>query len=158
MEDALIEYGVHKAGLTYEEASRNMTLSRVSPHVAVAVATSPNPNEPYGFDHNYVVFQDEENELNWIGTLEDEKSGRRMRVFADAPGVQLYTGNWLDGSESSAFFPQWQGMCLETQAYPDSIFDVDSDLSEFANGKCFVLRPNKSVYTHRVEYLFEPTD
>jgi aldose 1-epimerase len=43
-----------------------------------------------------------------------------MEVWTDQPGIQLYSGNFLDGSATSGGFPQHGAFCLETQHYPDS--------------------------------------
>ena len=52
---------------------------------------------PIGYDHNFVV-NGEPNQLRPVARLKDPKSGRVMTVSADQPGVQFYTGNFLDGS------------------------------------------------------------
>ena len=49
---------------------------------------------------------------------------------------------------------QWQAVCLETQAYPNSI-SVDGDkFPEFKKGECFILRPDGDNYSHKVIYKF----
>jgi aldose 1-epimerase len=50
-------------------------------------------------------------------------SGRRMELFSDAPGVQLYTGGFLAGEKGKggAVYPQHGGLCLETQDFPDAV-------------------------------------
>jgi aldose 1-epimerase len=56
--------------------------------------------------------------------VRDPKSGRFMDVFTSEPGIQLYTGNFLDGSnkgKGGAVYKQYGGLCLEAQHYPDSI-------------------------------------
>jgi len=56
--------------------------------------------------------------------LRDPKSGRVMDVFTSEPGIQLYTGNFLDGSnkgKGGAAYKQYGGLCLEAQHYPDSV-------------------------------------
>lgn len=159
--DALVEFGTLKAGLLASQVQSHFTISRCAPELATAGADCPNPNEPYGFDHNYVVFKDEHDTLSLVGTVEHADSGRRLTVLTDAPGVQLYTANWLDGSNSEickdgSAYGQWQGLCLETQSYPDGIVEIDAEFPEFARGKCFILRPGGPDYKHRVEYHFEP--
>jgi len=50
-------------------------------------------------------------------------SGRLLEVFTDEPGIQFYSGNFLDGSlpsKSGGVYQQRTGFCLETQHYPDS--------------------------------------
>lgn len=57
-------------------------------------------------------------------TLKHPESGRGMRLFTTAPGVQLYSGNFLDGTltgKGGAAYSRHGGMCLETQGFPDAI-------------------------------------
>jgi aldose 1-epimerase len=63
------------------------------------------------------------NQLRPVARLEDPKSGRVMTVAADQPGVQFYTGNFLDGSHKGkgATYVQYAGLCLETQKFPNAI-------------------------------------
>ncbi len=67
-----------------------------------------------GYDHCYVV-DGRPGELRLAGRAYDPKSGRSMEVLTTQPGMQLYTGNHLEGE-----FVQHAGFCLETQHYPDS--------------------------------------
>jgi aldose 1-epimerase len=78
--------------------------------------------KPTGYDHNFVV-NGEPNQLRPVARLEDPKSGRVMTVAADQPGVQFYTGNFLDGSHKGkgATYVQYAGLCLETQKFPNAI-------------------------------------
>ena len=74
-----------------------------------------------GYDHNFVIDRTTD-ELEWFARLEDPKSGRVMEVLTMEPGVQFYTGNFLDGSlvsNGTAYVKQF-GLCLETQHFPDS--------------------------------------
>jgi aldose 1-epimerase len=53
----------------------------------------------------------------------EPKSGRVMKVWTTEPGVQFYTGNYLDGTitgKAGKPYPRRSGFCLETQHYPDS--------------------------------------
>jgi aldose 1-epimerase len=77
---------------------------------------------PIGYDHNFVV-NGEPNALRPVARLEDPKSGRVMTLSADQPGVQFYTGNFLDGSTAGkgATYGQHSGLCLETQKFPNAI-------------------------------------
>ena len=65
----------------------------------------------------------EPNRLRPVARLKDPKSGRVMTLSADRPGVQFYTGNFLDGSTKGkgAAYVQHAGLCLETQAFPNAI-------------------------------------
>ena len=71
-----------------------------------------------GYDHCYVLRNPGKLEL--AATARDPKSGRIMEVWTDQPGVQLYTGNHLDGGAINGGFPQYSAFCLETQHFPDS--------------------------------------
>lgn len=79
-------------------------------------------NVPGGYDHNFVL-NDTGTSLKRIVTLSDSSSGRRMEVYTTEPGVQFYTGNFLDGSiKTSDGKPinKHAALCLETQHFPDS--------------------------------------
>jgi aldose 1-epimerase len=77
---------------------------------------------PIGYDHNFVVNGDP-NQFRPVARLRDPKSGRVMTVSADQPGVQFYTGNFLDGSHTgkNATYVQHAALCLETQKFPNAI-------------------------------------
>ncbi len=79
---------------------------------------------PGGYDHCYVLSQRAERpgELISAARVRDPRSGRVLEVLTTEPGIQLYTGNFLDGSLESrgAVFQQRTGFCLETQHFPDS--------------------------------------
>lgn len=134
-------------------------------------------NVPYGFDHNYVVggrrAKEKKNGMRLAAILSHPPTRRALRVYTTAPGLQVYTSNHLDGNTPSpglckdgSRYRQWQGICLETQTYPDSILssddedemndddERDEDYDEFARGRCFVLRPGGEEYYHVVEYEF----
>lgn len=72
-----------------------------------------------GYDHNYVLDNLEEVDAE----VYDPSTGRVIQVITDQPGVQLYTGNFLDGTQTGRGGKVYQyrsGFCLETQRYPDS--------------------------------------
>ncbi|MBI2299806.1 MAG: galactose mutarotase [Armatimonadetes bacterium] len=76
---------------------------------------------PTGYDHCYVV---RGTGLRPCAVLSEPGSGRVMRVETNEPGVQLYTGNFLDGSltgKRGVRYVKHAGLCLETQHYPDSV-------------------------------------
>jgi aldose 1-epimerase len=77
---------------------------------------------PIGYDHNFVV-NGEPNHLRPVARLKDPKSGRVMTLSADQPGVQFYTGNFLNGSikGKGTTYGQYAGLCLETQKFPNAI-------------------------------------
>src|SRR5690606_1074552 len=79
-------------------------------------------NSPRGYDHNFVV-RGPSHEPRPVAILTEPLTGRRMRVWANQPGVQFYTGNYMDGSiwGKGRCLTQYGGLCLETQAFPNAI-------------------------------------
>ena len=77
---------------------------------------------PVGYDHNYALKRSD-NSLQEVVTVTDSLSGRKLELFTTEPGVQFYTGNFLDGSIKGSDgmpFNKNTGFCLETQHFPDS--------------------------------------
>lgn len=75
-----------------------------------------------GYDHNWVVLG-KAGELRPAARLYEPKSGRVLRVETTEPGIQFYSGNFLDGTlvgKSGVAYAQRSGLCLETQAFPDA--------------------------------------
>lgn len=75
-----------------------------------------------GYDHNFCI-ADFDGTLKTIAVATGDKSGITMQVKTDLPGVQLYTGNFLDGSvigKGNLPIEKRSAFCLETQVYPDS--------------------------------------
>ena len=74
-----------------------------------------------GYDHNWVL-NGEMGKMRHVARLVDPKSGRAMDVRTTEPGVQFYSGNFLDGvkGKDGAVYQKRAGLCLETQHYPDS--------------------------------------
>lgn len=77
------------------------------------------PHTTKGYDHCYVL-RNQDAKLALAATVKDPKSGRVMTISTTEPGIQLYCGNFLDGSEGGGGFKQHEAFCLETQHYPDS--------------------------------------
>jgi aldose 1-epimerase len=86
-------------------------------------------NEPHeqlrngnGYDHNFVLQKNQPNEFSLAARVCEKNSGRVLEVYTQAPGVQFYTGNWLDGSQRNQekIFNRRTGFCLEPQYFPDS--------------------------------------
>lgn len=73
-----------------------------------------------GFDFNYCIDRETENDLELCATVYDEKSGRFMECFTTLPGVQLYTSNTVAGMKGKKVYPNHSALCLETQCYPNS--------------------------------------
>ncbi|MFT3740081.1 MAG: aldose epimerase family protein [Breznakibacter sp.] len=75
-----------------------------------------------GYDHNWVIDKPT-GELGLAAVYHEPTSGRVMEVYTTQPGVQLYTSNWLDGSDrgkDGVTYQMRSSLCLETQNYPDS--------------------------------------
>lgn len=95
-----------------------------------------------GYDHNFVV---QGQGMRPVARVRDLKSGRQLEISSDQPGVQFYTGNFLDGKLSgkkSTAYPKNGAFCLETQHFPDSI--------HHANFPDTVLRPGQTYQTSTV--------
>ena len=84
---------------------------------------------PGGIDHNYVVRGwKPDGSLRSVALLRDPASGRTLEILTDQPGIQVYTGNYLDGSvkgKGGVAYGKQAAVCLETQKYPDSIHHPD---------------------------------
>lgn len=102
-----------------------------------------------GYDHNFVL-DNENSVLQRIATLYHKSSGRVMQVATTQPGVQLYTGNFLDGNlkhtPGGIKYNRYAGLCLETQHYPDS-----PNKPTFPNS---ILRPGQQFH-HITTYTFD---
>lgn len=102
---------------------------------------------PGGYDHNYVLNR-EEKSLSLAAKVTDPLSGRVMEVWTTEPGIQLYTGNFLDGSlkgKKGIAYKKHYGFCLETQHFPDS-----PNQPSFPS---VILRPGEK-YNHITIYKF----
>ena len=76
-----------------------------------------------GYDHNFVL-DCSGTQVEKIAELVEENSGRKMEVFTDLPGMQLYTANMLNpvkNGKGGATYGKRQGVCFETQFFPNSI-------------------------------------
>lgn len=75
-----------------------------------------------GYDHCYAINRKEQDagKLVLAAKVHEPKSGRGLEIQTTEPGVQFYTGNFLDGTPDNAGNKQHWGFCLETQHYPDA--------------------------------------
>jgi aldose 1-epimerase len=76
-----------------------------------------------GYDHNFVLNPSAHSGLNRAAQLVDPSSGRELTITTDQPGIQFYSGNFLDGTlygTSGRQYRQGDGLALETQHFPDS--------------------------------------
>lgn len=97
-----------------------------------------------GYDHCWVINKEKDG-LELCATVYCEETGRFLEVLTTEPGVQLYIGNFLNGSQvgkSGVAYEKRSGLCLETQHYPDS--------PNQANFPSTVLRPGEEYFTQTV--------
>ncbi|KAL4281715.1 hypothetical protein GQ457_03G012620 [Hibiscus cannabinus] len=77
-----------------------------------------------GYDHNYVLSGGEEKSgLKRAAKLKDPSSSRVLHLWTNAPGMQFYTGNYVNGvvGKGGAVYNKHAGLCLETQGFPNAI-------------------------------------
>ena len=98
-----------------------------------------------GYDHNFVL-NGKRGQMKLAATVREATSGREMRVYTTEPGIQLYTGNFLDGLDGKygRKYPRRSGFCLETQNFPDA--------PNHPNFPSAVLRPGQ---TYRQTTVYE---
>ena len=77
------------------------------------------PGDPPGYDHCFVL-RNQTGELALAARVDHPATGRFLEILTTQPGIQFYTGNFLDGAEANGGFRRNEGFCLETQHYPDS--------------------------------------
>lgn len=90
---------------------------------AVGARIAQLTGNPGGYDHN-LVLNGENGKLKWAARLSDPVSGRHLEVWTTEPGVQFYTGNFLDGTikgKGGTVYGKHAALCLETQHFPDSV-------------------------------------
>ena len=172
--DALDIYAVEKAGIE-QDLAKDMVQQIMEGTSSESIANEDGDSS-YGFDHNYIIDEDsracrslsvgEDDNLHLAAVLSHPPTQRSLHVLTSAPGVQLYTSNYLDGKtptpalcKDEASYFRWQGICLETQTYPDSIYPNNNisndDDKKFSKGRCFILQPGGPEYNHVVQYEFD---
>jgi aldose 1-epimerase len=103
--------------------------------------------KPIGYDRNFVL-KGGGQRLAACATVYERITGRVMEVRTTEPGVQVYTGNWLDGTQcghGGIYYTQHSGLCLETQHFPDSL--------HHPRFPSIILRPGQT-YTQTTTYKF----
>lgn len=99
-----------------------------------------------GYDHNFCF--DRDGELRLAARLEAPLSGRVLELLTDQPGLQVYSGNYLDGSvagKGGRLYRQSDAVCLEPQTWPNA-----PNRADFPSAR---LVP-ESIYQHRAVYRF----
>ena len=100
-----------------------------------------------GYDHNFIV-DGKAGTLRPAAVVEDPVSGRVMEISVTAPGIQFYTGNFLDGTfvgKNSRAYRQGDAICLEPGVFPDSPNHPDFPTSRLNPGQ---------TYTNTIVYKF----
>lgn len=95
-----------------------------------------------GYDHNFII-NGTAGTLRPAARLEDPLSGRVMDMLVTAPGVQFYSGNFLDGSvigRNGRLYRQGDGLCLEPQIFPDAPNKPDFPSARLDPGQTYVNR------------------
>jgi len=98
---------------------------------------------PGGYDHNFVLGGT--GKLKLAARASDATSGRQLEVWTTEPGVQFYTGNFLDGTlrgKRGVVYGQHAAFCLETQHYPDSV--------HHPNFPSVILRPGETFHSETI--------
>jgi aldose 1-epimerase len=102
-----------------------------------------------GYDHNWVLSRPNDGSLALAARLEDAKTGRILEISTTEPGIQFYAGNFLDGTlvgSAGKMYRQGDGLCLETQHFPDSPNHPDFPST--------VLKPGEVYKTSTVHRFF----
>lgn len=76
-----------------------------------------------GYDHNWVIDRKTDKDVEFVASVYEPVSGRKMEVWSDQPGVQFYSGNFFDGAVSGKYgkpLKYREAFALETQHFPDS--------------------------------------
>ncbi len=101
-------------------------------------------SKPPGYDHNFVLNSGGK-EFAFAARVRDPKSGRVLEVWTDQPGVQFYTGNFMDGSlkgKHGESYGRHAAFCLETQQFPDFV--------NHANFPQSILKPGQTYHQSTV--------
>lgn len=106
-------------------------------------------DDPGGYDMNFVVNKSS-GDLRLAAVVHEPTSGRGMEIRTSEPGIQFYTGNFLDGipGKGGALYVKNSGFCLETQHHPDSIHKEGLE-----GWPSVILRPGEE-YRHRMVHRF----
>src|SRR5204863_539540 len=90
--------------------------------MAIGSRINQQPLPGGGYDHNYVL-NGKVGENKLAARITDPQTGRTMEIWTTEPGIQFYTGNFLDGvkGKGGVSYQKNAGFCLEAQHYPDSV-------------------------------------
>ena len=107
--------------------------------------------QPRGYDYNFVI--DHSGRTPTLAARAfDPKTGRAMEIYTNQPGIQFYSGNFLDGTivgREGEAYQQYGGFCLETQHFADAV--------HHPNFPSIVLRPGETYHTTTIyQFLVQP--
>lgn len=92
-----------------------------------------------GYDHNFCL------KGSHAATVYSPKTGIVMDCYTDRPGIQFYSGNFLNGEQGKSLYAKRSGFCLETQLYPDAV--------NHPKWQSPILKKGENFYT-KTQYLF----
>ncbi|NOW48359.1 aldose 1-epimerase [Novosphingobium sp. SG751A] len=101
-----------------------------------------------GYDHNWAITRAPTKDQHLMARITDPASGRTMEVWSDQPGLQFYTGNFLEGTiqgKGGKLYRQGDAFCVEPQLFPDT-----PNKPAFGSAR---LDPGQT-YVHRITYRF----
>lgn len=104
-----------------------------------------------GYDHNFCLRAGATREVRSAARLEDPRSGRVLELLTDQPGLQFYSGNFLDGTVTGKYrrlHRQYDALCLEPQLYPNTPNRPDYPSARLDPGQ---------TYRHTSRYRFSAT-
>jgi aldose 1-epimerase len=104
-----------------------------------------------GYDHNFCLRGGAAREVRSAARLEDPRSGRVLELLTDQPGIQFYSGNFLDGTVTGKYrriHRQYDALCLEPQLYPNTPNRPDYPSARLDPGQ---------TYRHTSRYRFSAT-
>ena len=138
------------AGTPFDFRPERQPWGRCGPAIATVPPNAP-AGTPRGIDHTYLIRGwQPDGRLRTVAMLRDPASGRRLELLSDQPGVQVYMGNFLDGTlvgKGGTAYKANVALCLETQKYPDSIHHADWPSVRLDPGQ---------TYRHTMVHRFSP--
>jgi aldose 1-epimerase len=129
---------------------RNVAGTEMDLRESIPIGRNIDRVQGMGYDHNYCINQSSHGELTLAAKVQEPRSGRTMECWTTEPGIQFYTGNFLDGipGKGGAVYGRQEGFCLETQHYPDSPNHPQFPGTELAPGETYT---QTTIYTFGVK-------
>ena len=149
VDDSLIPLGDN---ITVEDTPFDFRIEKAIGQDLNLQETDPQLSRGKGYDHNFVLNKTNVGELSLAATVVETKSGRKMEVFTEEPGMQFYGGNFFQSKDIGKYgkaFGYRESFALETQHYPDS--------PNQPNFPSIILNPGE-VYSTKTIYKFSLAD